>query len=222
MPKAKENRRTAAEDFVAKHPWAGQKHPAAKKRKVDDGAPRGDNPDSDDSDDQASGSSTGSDSESEDVAVSDVFSELQAARDKWHADHGHQGVDDFGGGLLGGFFTRTAFGEVTDYAACEATSAEAQRFVQRYGLQASKRCKLLRYGSDVASHLALGWAHKMQYFLDLYRAAGDTNYVFTAEDHNAYQEPPYFTKVADGGAKEIMSVVNSIRKIRPSRPVDRR
>ena len=93
--------------------------------------------------------------------------------------------------------------------------------MQLYSLQASKRCKLLRYGSDVVSHLALGWAHKMQYFLDLYRAAGDTNYVFTAEDHNAYQEPPYFTKVADGGAKEIMSVVNSIRKIRPSRPVDR-
>ena len=129
------------------------------------------------------------------------------------------GVDDFGGGLKGGFFTRREFGDVTDYAACEATSAEAARFVKRYGLQASKRCKLLRYGSVIASNLVLGWAHKMQYFLDLYRAAGDTNYVFTADDHNAYLEPPYFTEVANGGVQEIMTVVNSVRKIRPSRPV---
>ena len=193
MRTAKKSRSAAADDFLANHPWFAQQDNPDKKRKVDidekgdAGAASGD-----DSDSQASAGGTGSDNESDDLVVDEVFAELQAARDKWHLDHGHQGVDDFGGGLKGGFFTRRTFGDVTDFAACEATSADAARFVQLYGLQASKRCKLLRYGSDTASLLVLGWAHNMQYFLDLYRASGDRNYVFTAADHDTYREPDYF------------------------------
>ena len=91
MPSVKKKQTTGADDFVAKHPWIAQAHPAAKKRKVDAGAARGEDSDGEGSDSQASDGSAGSDSESEDLVVDEVFAELQAARDKWHADHGHHG-----------------------------------------------------------------------------------------------------------------------------------
>ena len=98
-------------------------------------------------------------------------------------------------------------------------TSDAKAFVRRYGLQASKRCNLLRYGDDTASILALGWAHKMQYYLDLHRLSLDEGYEFTQADHNDYQESAEFSRVAESEDPRIRKVVASIRKVRPTRPV---
>ena len=191
------HRQTAADAYLVAHPWMAKPHPE-KKRKVDfareDDADSAAESDEGEIEDCEGGEVSCSDDEA--IVVDDVFRELQSARDRWHEEHGHQGQDDFGGGLLGGFFIRSASGHVADNVCCEATTAAAREFVVRYGLHASKRANIILYGMDTASCLCLAWAHKMQYYLDLYLGAGVRNYAFTSDDHNAYREPPDFSELA--------------------------
>ena len=212
---------TPQEAFLAANPWMASK-PMAKKAKVDTfghAGPRGS------SDPSEGESSSGSESwdpmyDSDDDRADEVHTELQKLRDAWCAKHGAAGQDDFGGGLLGGSFTKREFGLVADYVCCEAITPDARAFVKLYGLTASRRCKVELYGEATATALAQGWAHKMQYYLDVHRASLDEAYVFIDTDHTAYREPASFIKAVDDcHVKEVMTVAASIRKIRPTVPV---
>ena len=39
--------------------------------------------------------------------------------------------------------------------------------------------------------MARAFAHKCQYYFDLYEQSGRSDYVYTSEDHEHYQEPEY-------------------------------
>ena len=104
------------EGFLAANPW--MEKPVAKKAKLDTFGDAG--PGSGGSADPSAGESSDDESwdpmyDSDDGRVEDMHSELQKLRDAWHAKHGAAGQDDFGGGLLGGSFTKREFGAGTDY-----------------------------------------------------------------------------------------------------------
>ena len=40
--------------------------------------------------------------------------------------------------------------------------------------------------------MAKTFAHKCQYYFDLYEQSCDSDYVYTSDDHKHFQEPEYF------------------------------
>ena len=89
--------------------------------------------------------------------------------------------------------------------------------MKKYGLQASKRAGIHRYGLHQATILVVGWGHRMQYYLDVYRRSGDELYRFIAGDHKSYVEQEEFSELANSG-QSFRDVARSIRIVQPSFP----
>ena len=99
-----------------------------------------------------------------DDAIEDIFAKLEGMREAWTVRYGDAQQPDFGGGLLGGASTFKSSRVISDFVCCEATTAEAKAFVQRYHLHASKRASTSLYdGVHNATVLVSAWAHRMQF-----------------------------------------------------------
>ena len=55
----------------------------------------------------------------------------------------------------------------------------------------------------------------MQFYLDLYRSSGNSEYSFTVEDHNSYVEPAVFNRLVEVSEEDVRSVAASIRMVMP-------
>ena len=150
-----------------------------------------------------------------DDAIEGIFAKLDEMREAWAVRYGDAQQPDFGGGLLGGASTFKSARVISDFVCCEATTAEAKDFVQRYHIHASKRASISMYdGVHNATVLVSAWAHRMQFFLDLYRLSGEEKYFFTAADYDSYQEPEEFARLA-ATDKKYSTVAKSIRSVKP-------
>ena len=117
--------------------------------------------------------------ELEDEVVDRVFRELEKQREDWSMRYGEDQMADFKSGHLGGAGTYKSASVVCDYVCAEASTRQAKAFCILYHLKFSKRASISTYdGVDNATALVSGWAHKMQFLLDLYRRSGDARYVF--------------------------------------------
>ena len=77
--------------------------------------------------------------------IEDIFAKLEEMRESWAVQYGDTQQPDFGGGLLGGASTFKSARVISDYVCCEATTAEAKDFVEKYHMQASKRASISLY-----------------------------------------------------------------------------
>ena len=149
--------------------------------------------------------------------VDRIFQELDDKRAEWEDQYGAEQLEDFKSGLFGGAGTFRASSVVADNVCCEAHSRDAKDFVQKYGLNASKRANIETYGMHNATVIVSAWGHKMQFYLDLFRRSGDEMYEYTAADHRCYQEPEEFTKVVASGPK-VEAAARAIRVVMPFFP----
>lgn len=151
----------------------------------------------------------------EDVDIDGIFAKLDDMREAWQLKYSDKMMADFGGTVLGGPSTYQAARVVADYVCVESTTADAKAFTKKYKLSNSKRASISLYdGVHNATVLVTAWAHRMQFFLDLYRSSGDESYTFTEADYDSYKEQAEFTTLV-GTDSKYKTVATAIRSVKP-------
>ena len=88
----------------------------------------------------------------------------------------------------------------------------ANHFCQRRGVQKSIRCDIAAYQQDGCAIMARAWCHRMQYFLNLDLARGESH-VFTSGDLSEYHEPSEFTTWAAAAGGRASKRIAQIRTL---------
>lgn len=73
----------------------------------------------------------------------------------------------------------------------------------------------LTHGKDEAHEICCMWCHRMQYFYDVWQAAGEAFFKFKPADIAAYPEPPEFQALIDRLAGKAKKRAEAIRQVRP-------
>ena len=151
----------------------------------------------------------------EDVDIDGIFAKLDDMREAWQLKYSDKMMADFGGTVLGGASTYKAARVVADYVCVESTTAGAKAFTKKYKLNNSRRASISLYdGVHNATVLVTAWAHRMQFFLDLYRSSGDESYTFTEAYYDSYKEQAEFTTLV-GTDSKYKTVAKAIRSLKP-------
>lgn len=153
--------------------------------------------------------------ELDEEAMYDIFKELAGARERWQAEQGAL-AEDFKTCLLGGAWTQRATGQVVDYVCAKASNEAAETWCERYGLQKTSRYSLRAYGDRAAGILARCWAHRMQYYFDVFLAKDAMDYCYTPEDHSSYREPLEIAELGHDSEGRLSARIAQIRALRPS------
>ena len=205
--------------MIAEYPWLAQKVAARAHTKAASSTAEAHDPDTSDESDGELGDFI--EDALDEEAIEGIFMSLAAMRDDWKDRFASADLPDFSSGLLGGpsTFTMTKGkdkkGVVADYVCCKAMTSDARAFARSYNLQLSKRAGIEPYGIGPATVLVEAWGHRMQFYLDLYRSSGSSEYSFTVADHNSYVEPAAFTRLVDVSDEDVRSVATSIRTVMP-------
>ena len=81
-----------------------------------------------------------------------------------------------------------AQGRAYDSFLAKASSPEADLFCRLHGLNKSFRMDVGVVGEETSELFCRLWAHKAQYYLDVYRDSEAQGYVFSASDHSSYEQ----------------------------------
>ena len=151
--------------------------------------------------------------------VEEVFRELDRRRAELAADGVvHSVGEDFKVSGLGGAWTMAHHGVACDAIQASARTSSAKKFCEAYRLNKSARYDLVAFTEGVPQALARGWAHKMQYFLDLCDASDIEAGVarpFAPHELVGYVETPEFgmaVRDLHGHARGLLRV-NQIRAL---------
>lgn len=117
--------------------------------------------------------------------------------------------------LLGGDWLIAERSKAFDAWQGACRTKQSERWCVQYTLPKSARFELTFYGDVVAAALARGWCHRMEYFYNLWIAAGSGSYSYTKADVAGYQEPADFIEAAQGFTGKKAARVSSIRSLAP-------
>ena len=96
---------------------------------------------------------------------------------------------------LGGAWTQRHRGQTFDaFRAGSREGSAPSRWSVQYHLGKSVSFDVSLYGASGANDMARAFAHRCRYYFDLYEQSCESNYVYTSEDHEHYQEPESFVK----------------------------
>lgn len=125
-----------------------------------------------------------------DAATDQVFQDLQHKRAEWELDTDE--LVDFETHVRGGAWTARQSGIVCDCIVGRACTEVARSWIKTYALQSMSSYAFRKFGETVASTLAQGWAHKMQWLMDKYKRSGDPQFRYSGDDLQGYEELPAF------------------------------
>jgi hypothetical protein len=175
------------------HPWLAEfmgkneKDPAnPNKRKV-----------TGDGDPSASGSGAADSGEADDPAelppeeIEALCAKFDEERLAWGEGEGLPG-EDFNTVLRGGKWTAARKLLSSDSIRGQTVGSGSKVFCNLYGIQNTITLSFAHYGNDIASTLALGWAHRCHFFYALYASSAVTPFVFTDEHIASYEESEGF------------------------------
>ena len=100
----------------------------------------------------------------------------------------------------------------------EAKGQDIATWCRRYGLQVSVRYQLEEHGEVGGAILSDAWAAKMQYYYTTWVSSGDSDYVFTDEDHLQFEESNDFKQFAHANPGRSQPRIKQIRDIQPCGP----
>lgn len=148
------------------------------------------------------------------LSAQDVFDALYARRFHW-ATCGDE-VQDFKVTLRGGNWTSAHTGKAFNEFRGGAVGGEAGSFCARYRLVKTTTCAINLYTEEGARALCALWCHRMQWYLDLWRASGrEDAFIFAEDDLLEYVEPE---ASAPAGQKEAAAFAQRLASIRAIRP----
>lgn len=148
----------------------------------------------------------------DDDAVRACFDELHKPRLEWApASDAH--CADLRCSLLGGAWLLKTHGREYDAFQIVAAGAQCKLWCRQYRLNQSARFSIENVGVRVASILARGWAHRMQFYFDAWKLGVRE---FTVNDHNENCEPTEFAQMVLTLSPDLMDRVVEIRNIRTS------
>jgi hypothetical protein len=146
----------------------------------------------------------------DDEALAAAFDELHKAREAWGPTEESLG-DDFKVNLLGGAWSLQTKGKAVVACLASAKTARATNWCIQYGMHRSGRFEVSLYGEQAAQTFARAWAHRMQFFLDLYLASGESQYRYTQGDKDSYLEPTEFTALASTLKGKVLARAAQLR-----------
>ena len=126
-----------------------------------------------------------------DDQIEAAFSALAVAR----AEAANVGDDfaDWRVSVLGGAWAAKHRGSAFDaFRAAPCASSAAEEWAAQYGMGNSARFYVSLYGAGRAHDMARAFAHKCQFFFDLWLSKGIEAYDFTEGDYESYVEPAFF------------------------------
>ena len=121
----------------------------------------------------------------DDEALAAAFDELHKARGAWGPTEENV-VEDFKANLLGGAWSLQTKGKAVVACLASAKTPRATNWCVQYGMYRSGRFEVSLYGEHAAQTFARAWAHRMQFFLDLYLASNERQYRYTQGDKDSY------------------------------------
>jgi hypothetical protein len=150
----------------------------------------------------------------DDEALAAAFDELHKAREAWAPTDDSLG-EDFKVNLLGGAWSMQAKGKAVVACLASARTPRATKWCVQYGMHRSGRFEVSLYGEKAAQAFAHAWAHRMQFFLNLYLASNEDRYRYTQSDKDSYLEPTEFTAMASTLAGKMLSRASQLRATFP-------
>ena len=142
-------------------------------------------------DDSASDSSA-SDDEREVLDDEDVPEALRKLRLQYCGDDEHE---SFVIKLLGGKWTKKHLGVVADAACCVAVGAIAQHWCDGYLIQRRYVFTFKTYTREGSLMLAREMCRRLQFYLDVFCAQEDEDFLYSQEQLDSYTEDPKFTQL---------------------------
>ena len=129
--------------------------------------------------------------------------------------HAATEVTDFKVQLRGGQWTATRVGEAFDSFRVFAMKGDASRLCASFGMTATATFSIKLYTEAGAERLAQLWCHRMQGYLDIWRAHGAADdFRFDDAVLSSYEEPEA-GPVHAGGSDSFQRRLATIRAIRP-------
>jgi hypothetical protein len=152
-----------------------------------------------------------------DVDVEEVLERLYERHVEWVALEPVAASRDFVAFLRGGAGTARRKGAAWDFWRGSATRGTPTEFATRSGLGRTSDFSIAAYGENVAHTMASWWAHKMQYFYDVWTRAGrPAPYVWDAAAVAAYEEPISVLRIEEATASErLLLRMRQLRRVRP-------
>ena len=150
----------------------------------------------------------------DDEALAAAFDELHKAREAWGPTE-ESLVEDFKVNLLGGAWSLQTKGKAVVACLASAKTPRATNWCVQYGLYRSGRFEVSVYGEHAAQTFARAWAHRMQFFLDLYLASNERQYRYTQGDKDSYLEPTEFTALASTLMGKVLARAAQLRDTFP-------
>ena len=164
---------------------------------------------------RSQGSAPQQDQELTDQALEEVFTELEEKRQEWQVDGPRRGYD-FKTSLLGGAWLQATQGRAYDAFKAEARTPAAKSWCTGFGLPRSARYDVRLHGERAASVMSLAWAHRLQYFFDLWLSAGsDPGHTFSQAEVEAYQEPSDLDTLFQEAEGQTLARAQQIRALIP-------
>ena len=157
--------------------------------------------------------------EREDVGLTDdqieeAFGNLRKARDEWGGEDPDS--PDWRITVVGGAWTAAKRGSAFDGFRAAPRPGSAEEFAIRYQLGRSAYFATSIYGVAGASDMARAFAHKCQWFHDIWQASPEHNYIFTAADLAGYQEPDSVKLLAETMPLRVKARIQWLRHLMPS------
>ena len=152
-----------------------------------------------------------------DVDVEEVLERLHERRLEWAALEPVAASRDFVAFLRGGADTARRTGVAWDFWRGSVTRGTPTEFAIRFGLGRTSDFSIAAYGENVAHTMASWWAHKMQYYYDVWTRAGrPAPYVWDAAALAAYEEPISVLRIDEATASDrLLLRMQQLRRVRP-------
>ena len=199
-------RASSSEAFVTKHPFLEHflTETAGKAASSSSRGARPVDPDASDEESQPL----------DDEALAAAFDELHKAREAWGPTDENL-VEDFRVNLLGGAWSVQTKGKAVVACLALAKTSRAINWCIQYGMYRSGRFEVSLYGEQAARTFAQAWAHRMQFFLNLYLGSNESNYRYTQGDKDSYLEPTEFTALASTLKGKVLARAAQLRDTFP-------
>jgi hypothetical protein len=149
------------------------------------------------------------------MSAEEVVTELEALRARW-GQHDNFVLEDFKVSIRGGPWTQMAKGVVADICRAEACNVLAQGFCQHYQLPKSGSFSLAKFGESHAHSLARAWAHRFQFWFDLWIERGaHYRVLFVQGDPAKYNEPSWVADMRGECNRHSLDRLEQIRALNP-------
>ena len=156
----------------------------------------------------------------DDEEIDAVYAALQQRRQEWAVDY-DQPAQHFKTCILGGAWSKVHRGVTLADVRAFAAGTEAVAWCKKYfGVQQSSYA-YRKYGDEVASALALYWAHRMEHFYQIFLSARNDNYHYTSDDKDSAPDPELVIaalKHAGDKARSGQKRLNEIVALLPGSP----